>query len=172
MAEAKMAEAALDASLDAYLHAAQHGDVNQARNLHDLLKKMLTEQESEEGRYWLTDHARLLLAQMHGQLSHCEETGNALSEHVLDAVRLRPRTDRWQDTCKFVNDLRIALAVTNELCDQTRDGCEYDLDQAAGKVAEGGEFGLEADQVKGIYEEIAATVGGFKEMTDCAGKRG
>jgi len=171
MTDAKLAEAALNASLDALLHAAQSGDVNQARNLHDMLEKMLTEKESKEGRYWLTDHARLVLAQMHGQLSHCEETGSALSEHVLDAVRLRPRTDRWQDTCKFVNDLRIALAVTNELCEQNREGCEHDLGLAAGKVADSGEYELDASQIKDIYEEIAATVGGFKEMTDCAKER-
>lgn len=171
MTDAKLAEAALDSSLNAFLHAAQNGDVNQARNLHDMLEKMLTEKESDEGRYWLTDHARSLLAQMHGQLSHCEETGSALSEHVLDAVRLRPRPDRWQDTCKFVHDLRIALAVTHELCEQNKEGCDHDLDMAAGKVADGGEYALDANQIKDIYEQIAATVGGFKEMTDCAKER-
>ena len=88
MTHARMAEAAINASLDAYLHGAQEGDVNQARSLHDLLDKMLTERETDEGRYWLTDHARMLLAEMHRQLSHCEETGKALSDHVMDAVRL------------------------------------------------------------------------------------
>jgi hypothetical protein len=167
MTHAKMAEATINASLDAYLHGARHGDVNQARYLHDMLDKMLTEQESDEGRFWLTDHARMLLADMHRQLSHCEETGSALSEHVLDAVRLKPRTGHWQDSCDFVADLRIALAVANELCQQNKTGCEQDLGLAAGKVADGGEYDLDAGKIMEIYDEVAATVGGFKEMTRC-----
>ena len=43
MTHARMAEAAINASLDSYLHGAQSGDVNQARYLHDLLDKMLIE---------------------------------------------------------------------------------------------------------------------------------
>ena len=168
MTHARMAEAAINASLDAYLHGARDGDVNQARCLHDMLDKMLTEQETDEGRYWLTDHARMLLADMHRQLSHCEETGSALSEHVLDAVRLRPRKGHWEDPCNFVNDLRIALAVANELCVQKAEGRDKDLDVAATRVADSGDYDLEAMKIKEIYEEIAATVGGFREMTDCA----
>ena len=168
MTHARMAEAAINASLDAYLHGAQDGDVNQARYLHDLLDKMLMEQETDQGRYWLTDHARMLLADMHRQLSHCEETGRVLTDHVLDAVRLKPRAGHWQDSCDFVADLRIALSVANVLCQQNKDGCTQDLDLAAVQVADSGEYDLDAVQIKGIYNEIAATVGGFKEMTRCA----
>ena len=167
MTHARLPEATINASLDASLHEAQHGDINQARHLHDMLDKMLSERETEEGRYWLTDHARMLLADMHRQLSHCEETGDALSEHVLDAVRLRPRKGHWADPCNFVDDLRIALAVANELCVQNRDGCDQDLDQAVTRVASQGEYGLDAAKIRDIYEEIAATVGGFREMTRC-----
>lgn len=124
MTHSRMAEAAINASLDAYLHDAQHGDVNQARCLHDMLDKMLTEQESAEGQLWLTEHGKMLLADMHRQLSHCEESGNALNEHVLDAVRLKPRKGHWPDSCDFVADLRIALSVANELCIQGKSGCE------------------------------------------------
>ena len=167
MTHARMAEAAINASLDACLHGAQEGDVNQARSLHDLLDRMLSERETEEGRYWLTDHARMLLADMHRQLSHCDETGKALSEHVLNAVQLRPKKGRWQDPCNFVSDLRIALAVANELCQQSSSGCAQDLDQATETVADSPEYDLEASKIKDIYEEIASTVGGFKEMTRC-----
>lgn len=167
MTHAKMAETSINASLDAYLHGAQHGDVNQARQLHDMLDKMLSERETDEGRYWLTDHARMLLADMHRQLSHCEESGNALSDHVLDAVRLKPRQGHWQDSCDFVADLRIALSVANELCQQNKSGCAQDLDLAAANVAESHEYELDAGQIKEIYEEIASTVGGFREMTNC-----
>lgn len=167
MTHARMAEAAINASLDAYLHGAQDGDVNQARCLHDMLDKMLTEQETDDGRYWLTDHARMLLADMHRQLSHCDEKGSVLKEHVLDAVRLKPREGHWQDSCDFVADLRVALSVANVLCDQGRSGCEQDLDLAVEKVANSGEYKLEPVKIRKIYDEIAATVGGFKEMTRC-----
>ena len=167
MSLVKLAEATINASLDGYLHGARHGDVNQARCLHDMLDKMLSEQETEEGRYWLTDHARMLLADMHRQLSHCEDSGSTLSEQVLDAVRLKPREGHWQDSCDFVADLRVALSVANELCQQNRAGCVQDLDLASAKVAESHEYELDAQQIKGIYEEIASTVGGFREMTRC-----
>ena len=69
MTYARMAEAAINASLDAYLHGAQHGDAIQARHLHEMLDKMLTEQETDEGKFWLTDHEYTDLAQMQGSLS-------------------------------------------------------------------------------------------------------
>ena len=167
MTHARMDEAKINASLDSYLHGAQHGDVNQARCLHDMLDRMLTERDTDEGQLWLTDHAKMLLADMHRQLSHCEESGNALNEHVLDAVRLKPRKGHWPDTCDFVADLRIALSVANELCMQNKSGCAQDLDLAADKVANSGEYDLDAARIKEIYDEIATTVGGFKEMTHC-----
>mgnify|MGYP001553633524 FL=1 len=167
MTHARMAEAAINASLDAYLHGAQSGDVNQARFLHDLLDKMLIEQDSDQGRYWLTDHARMLLADMHRQLSHCDESGRLLADHVLDAVRLKPREGHWQDSCDFVADLRVALSVANVLCEQNKAGCAQDLERAAKEVANSGEYDLDADRVVNVYNEIAATVGGFKEMTRC-----
>lgn len=167
MTQARMAEAAINASLDAFLHGARHGDVNQARRLHEMLDQMLIEQETDKGRLWLTDHARMLLAGMHRELSHCEETGPALTEHVLDAVRLKPREGHWLDTCDFVADLRIALAVANELCQLRETGCEQDLDVAVAKVVESGSYDLDAAKIRDIYEEIATTVGGFREMTRC-----
>ena len=167
MAISRISETDINSSLDAHLHDAQHGDANHARALHDMLDGMLSERETDQGQLWLTDHARMLLADMHRQLSHCEETGNALNEHVLDAVRLKPRKGHWDDSCDFVADLRIALSVANELCMQGKSGCTQDLDQAAQKVADGGEYDLSAVQIMDIYEEIAATVGGFKEMTNC-----
>ena len=163
MTHARMAEAAINASLDAHLHGAQHGDVNQARSLHDMLDKILVEEETDEGRLWLTDHARMLLAGMHRELSHCEETGPALTEHVLDAVRLKPREGHWHNSCDFVADLRVALAVANELCQLNKAGHEQDLDVAVTRVVENGDY--DATAIRDIYEEIAATVGGFREMT-------
>ena len=168
MTHARMDEASINASLDAFLHGAQSGDVNQARCLHDLLDKMLLERESDQGRYWLTDHARMLLADMHRQLSHCDETGRMLADHVLDAVRLKPREGHWQDSCDFVADLRIALSVANVLCEQNQAGCSQDLDKAALEVAKSGEYDLDAKRIVNVYNEIASTVGGFKEMTRCA----
>lgn len=167
MTHARMAEAAINASLDAHLHGAQHGDVNQARCLHDLLDKMLTEQETDEGRLWLTEHGKMLLAEMHRELSHCEESGPALNEHVLGAVRLKPREGHWENSCDFVADLRIALAVANELCQQNMAESEQDLNAAVSKVVESGDYDLDAARILDIYEKIADTVGGFREMTRC-----
>lgn len=167
MTHSRMSEADINASLDSLLHDAQLGDVNQARSLHDMLDKMLTERDTDKGQLWLTEHGKMLLADMHRQLSHCEESGNALNEHVLNAVRLKARKGHWPDTCDFVADLRIALSVANELCMQSKSGCVQDLDAASDKVANSGEYDLGANRIKDIYEEIAATVGGFKEMTHC-----
>ncbi len=167
MTHARLDESAINASLDAYLHGARDGDINQARQLHDLLDRALTEQETDDGRLWLTDHARMLLADMHRQLSHCEETGAALTEHVLDAVQLRPRAGQWPDPCNFVADMRVALAVANELCQQNQAGCAQDLDLAVAQVAEAGEYGTDAAKIRRTYDVIADTVGGFREMTRC-----
>lgn len=167
MAHARMDEATINASLDACLHGAEHGDVNQARKLHDLLDRMLTEQEDSNGRLWLTDHARMLLAGMHRELSHCEETGHNLEDHVLNAVRLKPRRGHWEDSVYFVNDLRVAIAVAHELCEQSKDGGEIDIEAAVHAVEKHGDYGLDADRIRHIYDEIADTVGGFKEISHC-----
>jgi hypothetical protein len=158
-------ESTINASLDAYLHGAEKGDVNQARKLHEMLDRILSGREERDGKLWLTDHARMLLAEMHRELSHCEEKGNSLEEHVLDAVRLKPRRGQWKDSCNFVNDLRVAIAVAHELCEQTKAGDSSNLDAAVRTVELDGQFNLQADRIKDIYEEIADTVGGFKEIS-------
>lgn len=167
MAHPRLDESTINASLDAYLHGAEKGDVNQARKLHDLLDRMLTEQYEKDGRLWLTDHARMLLAGMHRELSHCEEKGHALEDHVLDAVRLKPRRGHWKDSCNFVSDLRVAIAVAHELCMQTNAGQSVDLDAAVKAVEQDGGYGLSADRIRDIYDEISDTVGGFKEISHC-----
>ena len=130
-----MDETAINASLDACLHGAQEGNAYQARRLHELLDQMLTERETGEGQLWLTDHARLLLAEMHRRLSRCEGDGQVLSESVLDAVRLKPRKRDWEDACSWVKDLRIAISVAAELCEQKNAGKAPDLSAAAQAVA-------------------------------------
>ena len=110
MAHPRLDESTINASLDAYLHGAEKGDVNQARKLHEMLDRILSGREERDGKLWLTDHARMLLAEMHRELSHCEEKGHSLEQHVLDAVRLRPRRGQWKDSCNFVNDLPIIMA--------------------------------------------------------------
>ena len=167
MKHARMDEATINASLDAYLRGARHGDIGQARHLHEMLDKMLTEQETDEGRLWLTDHGRMLLADMHRQLSDCRESGSELNEHVLDAVRLKPAKGHWDDPSNFVADLRVALAVANELCQQGKSGCEQDLAKAASIVADTGEYKMDAGRIIEVYEQIADTVDGFREMTRC-----
>lgn len=165
MAQTRMTENSIDASLDALLRGANSGDSNQARQLHDMLDQMLNETETSQGQLWLTDHARMLLAGMHRELAHCEETGPALQRHVLDAVWLKRDITRWKDSCTFVNDLRVAIAVANELCEQTTAGGSPNIDAAAMAVEANGGFGLSAAGISEIYEEIAATVGGFKEIS-------
>ena len=163
----RLDESTINASLDAYLHGAREGDVSQARQLHEMLDLMLTERESPDGQLWLTDHARMLLAEMHRELSKCEGSENQLREKVLDAVQLKPAADHWKDTCSFVHDLRIATAVANELCLQRNAGEETDLAAASRAVAEAGEFDLTPSAIGNIYQEIAATVGGFREISRC-----
>jgi len=167
MAHPRLDESTINASLDAYLHGAEKGDVNQARKLHEMLDRILSGREERDGQLWLTDHARMLLADMHRELSHCEETGHGLEEHVLDAVRLKPRKGHWKDSCNFVNDLRVAIAVAHELCEQSRAGGEANLDTAVRTVEADGHYNLRAGQIRDIYEEIADTVGGFKEISNC-----
>jgi len=167
MTNTRMGEATIDASLDAYLHSAQEGDVSQARRLHEMLDLMLTERENPDGQLWLTDHGRMLLADMHRQLSHCEGRGDSLRDSVLEAVQLKPHRGHWQDTCSFLRDLRIATTVANELCEQRAADREPNVSEAAQAVADRGEFGLSTAQICGVYDEIASTVGGFKEISHC-----
>jgi hypothetical protein len=162
-----MAESTINASLDAYLHGAKAGDTHQARQLHEMLDLMLTEQEKPEGKLWLTDHGKMMLAEMHRQLSHCEGTGNQLSDTVLDAVQLKPRKGLWRDTCSYVHDLKVAIAVASELCEQRDSDQELNLAEAARAVADRGEFDLDQSRICEIYDEVASTVGGFKEISHC-----
>jgi len=167
MTNTRMNEGAINASLDAYLHGAQTGDALQARKLHELLDSMLTEREGEGGRFWLTDHGRMVLADMHRQLSQCAGNGDRLRDTVLEAVQYKPQAGRWNDTCDYLHDLRIALTVANELCAQRGAGKEPDVTLAAKIVAESGEFGLHESHISNVYEKIASTVQGFREIPGC-----
>ena len=167
MTHKRMNQAQIDTSLDAYLHAAQEGDARQARKLHELLDQMLTEREMPDGQLWLTDHGKMLLAEMHRELSHCEGEGGRLSDTVLEAVQLRPHKGHWRDSCSFVHDLRIAIAVANDLCEQRNNGEKPDISKAAQTVADHEESGLNPSDVREIYDEIASTVGGFREISHC-----
>jgi len=163
----RMTEATIDASLDAFLHGARDGDFQQARQLHEMLDRMLTETEIPDGQLWLTKHGKELLAQMHRQLSHCEGEGEQLHESVLDAVQLRTRPDYWPDTCSYVHDLKVAITVANELCEQRNAGKKPSVNEAAKAVADRGEFGLGLSEILEVYDHIAATVGGFSEFSRC-----
>jgi hypothetical protein len=163
----RMSETAINASIDACLHAAREGDADEGRHLHELLDHMLSERETPDGKLWLTDHGRMLLAEMHRRLSHAEGGGEHLKESVLDAVQLSPRQGHWQDNCSFVRDLRVAISVANELCEQRGAGREPDLDRAATAVAGRGDFELSSSRIREVYEEIASSVGGFREISAC-----
>lgn len=163
----RMSEAAINASIDACLHAAREGDAGQGRRLHQILDQMLSERETPEGRMWLTDHGRMLLADMHRRLGHADGDEAHLGEAVLEAVQLRPRHGQWQDNCSFVRDLRVAISVANELCEQRGRGGEPDVAQAAVTVAERREFDLPPERIREVYDEIAASVGGFREISAC-----
>ena len=167
MTRPRMDEATINASLDACLHDAREGDTHQARRLHELLDSMLTEREVQDGQLWLTDHGRMLLANMHRQLSHCEGSGDQLRDSVLDAVQLGPHRGHWQDTCSYLHDLRTAIAVANELCEQRSAGVNPDVDQAVKAVADSGEFDMGPSRIREVYEEIASTIGGFREISHC-----
>jgi len=167
MTHKRMDETTINSSLDAFLHGAQEGDTYQARRLHEMLDLMLTERDSPDGQLWLTDHGKMLLAEMHRQLSHCEGRGDKLRDKVLDAVQLKPHKGKWQDTCSFVHDLRIAISVANELCQQRDAGGQPDLSEAAQAVARRGDYDLEPSRLCEVYDEIASTVGGFEEISRC-----
>jgi len=167
MTMTRMNEGAINASLDAFLHGAKEGDVRQAQKLHKMLDSMLTERDAGGGRLWLTDHGRMLLAEMHRQLGQVEGSGDRLREHVLEAVQYKPHIGHWDDTCSYLHDLRIAIAVANELCAQRSAGNEPDVSRAAAVVADSGEFALDAPHIISVYEEIASTVSGFNAIAGC-----
>ena len=54
MAHPRLDESTINASLDAYLHGAEKGDVNQARKLHEMLDRILSGREERDGKLWLT----------------------------------------------------------------------------------------------------------------------
>ena len=167
MMQSRLNETVIDSRLDACVRAAQDGDAEQAHKLHELLDAMLVERETPEGRFWLTDHGRMLLAGMHRELGACEGKGQHLAEAVLDAVRFKPHPAHWDDTCSFLRDLRLAITVANHMCEQRESGADPDLDRAAAAVAGGGEFGADAGHIRKTYEEIASTVSGFREIAHC-----
>jgi hypothetical protein len=167
MTNTRMNEGAINASLDAFLHGAQAGDALQARKLHELLDSMLTEREGDSGQLWLTDHGRMVLADMHRQLSHCAGSGEHLRDTVLEAVQYKPHSGHWNDTCDYLHDLRIALTVANELCAQRGAGKEPDASLAVKLVADSGEFGLDEARISQVYDKIASTVHGFREIPGC-----
>lgn len=167
MTHKRMEESAINASLDAYLHGAREGDIGQARQLHGMLDRMLTEQDSSDGRLWLTDHGKTLLADMHHKLSLCEGEGEPFKETVIDAVGLSPSHEYEADMCSFVQDLRVAVSVANKMCEQQNAGGKPDIDLAVEAVADSGEFGLEAADVRAVYDRIATHVSGFREITHC-----
>lgn len=167
MTNKRMAEANINATLDAHLHGAQSGDAGEARQLHEMLDLMLTEREMPDGRLWLTEHGKMLLAQMHRELSHCQSSGDQLRQEILGAVQFKPHASHWQDSCSFVHDLRVAMTVANELCIQREAGIALSVSEAAKIVANRGEFGLNAEQLAEVYEQIASTVGGFREISRC-----
>ena len=164
MTHKRMAEATIDASLDAYLHGAKEGDIDQARHLHKMLDQMLTGKELSDGKLWLTEHGKTLLAEMHRQLSHCEGKGDEIRRQALKAVQLHPHGVHIEDNYTYVQDLRIAIAVANELCGQRSAGEKPDVNQAARVVADSGEFDLEPYRICAIFDEFATTVGGFKRF--------
>lgn len=167
MIHKRMDEATIDASLDAYLHDAEHGDSAQARRLHEMLDNMLTGRDAPEGKLWLTEHGKMVLADIHRQLSHCEGSDEHLKDEVLEATQFKPREHHWKDTCNFVDDLRIAIAVANELCEQRSSGASPSISKAAQAVADDGMFDLTKAEIADVYDEIASTVGGFKEISHC-----
>jgi hypothetical protein len=167
MIHKRMKEARIDAALDAYLHGARAGDIHDARHLHETMDLMLSQHEGAEGQWWLTPHARMVLAEMHRSLAHCDGSGEALKDEVLDAVQFAPHTGKWDDTCSYLHDLRIAISVANELCEQRKAGLKPDLPQAVKIVASHGEFDLDPPAIRRVYEEIASTVGGFREISHC-----
>ncbi len=165
MANKRVDEATINASLDAHLHGSRAGDVEHARHLHEMLDLMLTEREGPDGQLWLTDHGKMLLADMHRQLSKCDGCGDRLKDIVLDAVRLGPHKGHWHDTSSFVRDLQIATAVADELCEERDAGLKLDIRGAAEVVARRKEFGLDSSQICEVYEEIAESVEGFREIS-------
>jgi len=85
----------------------------------------------------------------------------------LDAVQFRPRKGNWQDTYSYLRDLRIAITVANELCEQRCTSGKPSVPRAAETIAERGEFGLDPARICEIYDEVASTVGGFREFSNC-----
>ncbi|MBT8063613.1 MAG: hypothetical protein HKP16_01455 [Xanthomonadales bacterium] len=163
----RMNEAAIDASLDARLDEAREGNLYEARRLHEMLDQMLMEKDTPEGRLWLTEHGKMLLADMHRQLSHCSGGGQELRESVLESVNLKPHRGKWPDTCSFIRDLRVATSVANELCKQRDDGSIPDLVKASEAVALKGEFEIDALHIQEVYDEVSQTIGGFREISRC-----
>jgi hypothetical protein len=160
----RMAEATINASLDAHLHSAKAGDLEQARHLHKLFDHMLMEKELPDGKLWLTEHGKTLLAEMHRELGHCEGGGEQLRSRALEAVRLHPHGSPGEENYAYVQDLRVAIAVANELCEQRSAGEKPDVARAAQAVARSGQFSLDEPRICAIFDEVSTSVGGFKKF--------
>lgn len=161
----RMSEGMINASLDAHLHGARQGDALEAKKLHEMLDAMLSERVVDQGQMWLTDHGRMVLAEMHRRLGQCGGKGDELKDVVLEAMQFKPHSGHWDDTCSYLRDLRVALAVANELCVHRDAGNEPNVALAAEEVAESAEFGMEPARIIEVYDEIASTVKGFSAIS-------
>ena len=115
----------------------------------------------------IRDSGKMLLANIHRQLSHCGGSGEHLKEEVLEATQFKPHRHHWKDTCNFVSDLRVAIAVANQLCEQRGAGLSPSVSLAAETIANSREFALSQGEICEIYDDIATTVGGFSEISHC-----
>ena len=126
----KLHEAHINRTLEESIRGAELNDAYQARYLHRIFKWMLTEWEGPDGRWWLTDYGKKLIAEMHDKLSQCPEKGDGVTTCVLDAVMLTLTRGDKRHLGNVLRDLTIACKVLAEQMIQEQHGKPIGVTQA------------------------------------------
>jgi len=140
----------IDAQLKLKLKLAAN-DAHQARGLHRMLARMLTEATTDFGQWWLTDFGKTVLADMHMELGHSPYQGEALVDSVLDTLMLTPMRGNRRNLGGSLRELKIAACVRQAVLDSDTD---ISLNKAAQIVADSGEFDLKWRSIRNIYYKV------------------
>jgi hypothetical protein len=132
----RMSEADIDRLLHMALQESGNGDTHFGRVLHQRLKACLTESEWEgDERWWLTDYAKKILAEMHGELGLCDKSGTEHANDVLSAVHLKRGQGGKRHLSVQLERIMLCELVVKELTESQDAGTLISIAKACRNVA-------------------------------------
>lgn len=162
----QLPEALLDLALKWNVQGAERKDTHKARHAHTILQRMLTEAEIHnpfwdlEGRYWLTNYAKSVLAKMHDEFSKAPEQGKELVDSVLKTLLLTPTRGNRRNLGDWRRESRIASHVDVESWIQKEVvGRPISITESCKRIAKSGNYGLKWGTIRNIYYRVKSRRG-------------